>query len=283
MAGITLDTVRTWRFQALPTLPSIAIHHDIAVIGNRAYAIEEGTRGDGTVSRLVAIGGVPPATDCDTSAPAVGVPSQGFLVGRRFDTTATLSVWWTATDTGSGIARHELRRIVDGGPAVLVADGLSAANAAVTVQPGQRNHFAVRTVDRAGNTGSRSGPDFVLRVRDDRHASIRYAGSWKSTASSSASGGTLRRSSTAGATASLTFIGRAVAWVAPVGPNLGSADVLIVGRRVATVNLYRKTASYRQVVWSRSWTTAGSHTLTIRVKGTSGHPRVGIDAILILV
>lgn len=32
------------------------------------------------------------------------------------------------------------------------------------------------------------------------------------------------------------------------------------------------------VVFTRSWTTSGTHKLTIRVSGTSVHPRVNLDA-----
>ena len=51
---------------------------------------------------------------------------------------------------------------------------------------------------------------------------------------------------------------------------------------VATVNLYRSTTDARRHVWSRSWTSVGPHVVTVKVLGTSGHPRFDIDAWTVL-
>jgi len=54
--------------------------------------------------------------------------------------------------------------------------------------------------------------------------------------------------------------------------------VLVNGVKVATVDLYSTTARHQQVVWAGSWASATSRTITIRVLGTSGRPRVDLDA-----
>lgn len=46
---------------------------------------------------------------------------------------------------------------------------------------------------------------------------------------------------------------------------MGTATVLVDGVVVATVNLSSATSGGPQVVWSRSWDTAGRHQVTVRV------------------
>jgi hypothetical protein len=122
VTGINLDGVTQWRYQALPTLPSSADHHDVAVLGGRAYVVEEGLRADGAASHLVAVDGLPLPLDCDTVAPTVTAPRARFVVGARFGPTAEVAIPWTATDAASGVARNELRESVAGGPWLIVSD-----------------------------------------------------------------------------------------------------------------------------------------------------------------
>ena len=57
--------------------------------------------------------------------------------------------------------------------------------------------------------------------------------------------------------------------------------VWVDGVYAGSVSLHASTTSYRKVVWSRSWATAGAHTVTLVVVGTSGHPRVDVDALVV--
>lgn len=115
---------------------------------------------------------------------------------------------------------------------------------------------------------------------------MRYAGTWHRVVANSASGGSLHyataRGATArGATASLTFYGRAVAFVAPTSRTRGSAKVYLDGTYVTTISLYGP-AMTRQVVYARRFAALGTHTIKVRVVGTAGHPRVDVDAFLCL-
>jgi hypothetical protein len=51
---------------------------------------------------------------------------------------------------------------------------------------------------------------------------------------------------------------------------------------VATINLHRTSSTYRRVVWSKTWSTSATRTIRVLVRGTRGHPRVDVDAFLIL-
>jgi hypothetical protein len=73
-----------------------------------------------------------------------------------------------------------------------------------------------------------------------------------------------------------------VAWASAVGPTRGSARVYLDGALFGTVSLYRADPGYRRVVFERSWTTSASHTIRIEVVGTSGHPRVDLDALVVI-
>ena len=95
-------------------------------------------------------------------------------------------------------------------------------------------------------------------------------------------GGSVRRSGAAGASATLHFTGREVAWVASLAPGYGSARVLIDGHAAGTVHMRAATAIQRRVVFTRRWATSGAHTIKIVGLGTHGHPLISLDALLTL-
>ena len=51
------------------------------------------------------------------------------------------------------------------------------------------------------------------------------------------------------------------------------------GTLVATVNLQSVTGATREVVFAKTWATAKTRTIEIRINATAGHPRVDIDAL----
>jgi hypothetical protein len=83
------------------------------------------------------------------------------------------------------------------------------------------------------------------------------------------------------ASARFTFVGSKVAWYGPTGPTRGRAKVYVDGKYVRTVDLRPSTFRARTRLFSRSWSQPGSHSLTIRVVGTSGRPTVAIDEFLV--
>jgi hypothetical protein len=62
----------------------------------------------------------------------------------------------------------------------------------------------------------------------------------------------------------------------------GSFRVYIDNLLVKTISLYSTTTKARQVVFARSWPAYAGHTIKVVPVGTAGHPRVDIDAFLIL-
>ena len=68
-----------------------------------------------------------------------------------------------------------------------------------------------------------------------------------------------------------------MAWI---GRSRGKAEVLVNGVVVATIDLDSRHVVARRVVWVGQWSTAVTRTITIRVLGTSGRPRVDLDALV---
>ena len=53
-------------------------------------------------------------------------------------------------------------------------------------------------------------------------------------------------------------------------------------RLLTTIDLRAATGDYRAVVWSRTWSTSVTRTVKVVVVGTSGRPRVDLDAFAVL-
>ena len=145
--------------------------------------------------------------------------------------------------------------------------------------------FRLRAEDRAGNVGAWTlGKSFLLRDPQGGSAVV-FGGTWNTHTSDNFYEGSSRYTGVKERTASHTFTGRQVAWVASLGPNRGRATLHIDGELVGTVNLYSSVTSYRRVVFLRSWGSVGEHTIRITVtsrSASSSGSRVDLDAFLTL-
>lgn len=218
----------------------------------------------------------------DRTAPVVGVPQPGLPTGVQLGTTVPVTVQWTSTDLLSAVSTQRVQLARDGEPwsPVNAVPGSSPEDGAIDFASAWR--FMVSATDAAGNSSlPSSSAAFRALLVQDSSTSVQYAKTWYTARTTTASGGTTRYSKARGATATLTFTGRAVAWVAPVGPKMGKANVYIDGVFAATIDL-RATARSRVLVFSRTWANSATHTLRIKVKATANRPRVDLDGILAL-
>ncbi len=143
---------------------------------------------------------------------------------------------------------------------------------------GQTYRYTLRARDERMNSSPYAvGPTFTLARFGETSSAIRYSGSWANSSSTSFWGGTARRSITAGSSATLTFTGRSVGLVGFRGPDRGAATIYVNGTKVATIDMYARTKHGRQIVWSMDWSTSATRTVTVRVAGTTGRPRVEVD------
>jgi hypothetical protein len=224
------------------------------------------------------------ALNHDHSAPVVSaVTNRPRTAGAFVGTSAPWTVAWSAKDTGgSGVARYELSRSRNGGDWAVVSVSLHSASTLVMVTPGAKYRFRIRAIDRAGNVGGWAyGTTFRVTAVSQANASVHYRGTWATSTSSGWWGGTAKSSSTKGSTASFTFTGRSIAWVGLKAATRGKANVYVNGVLKATVNLYSATTLRQRIVWSANYATSATRTITIKVVGTAGRPRVDIDGFLV--
>jgi hypothetical protein len=121
-----------------------------------------------------------------------------------------------------------------------------------------------------------------VRVTQENSSAIHYKGTWHTVSSSGYLGGHARYSTDAGAKATYRVYGRAAAIVGTLGPTRGKMQIYVNGSLKQTIDLYRASVGTRRIVAKLTWSSLNFRTITIRVVGTSGHPRVDLDAILAL-
>lgn len=210
-----------------------------------------------------------------------------FILGSTVGATVPFRVSWGTQLAGEGTPWYALERSIDGAAfASVTLPRPTATNLTVALAPGRRYQFRERggaTRPDGATVGLwQTGPTATPVISQESSAAISYAGAWAISTAASASGGRTRYATRAGASATLRFRGRAVALVAPKGPGQGSARIYIDGVYQQTINLRASAIRPRQVVAARSWATSGSHTIKVVVVGTSGHPRVDVDAFVAL-
>jgi hypothetical protein len=220
----------------------------------------------------------------DLTKPSVAAPDRftvktGTVIGAT--SVKTTLAWPAATDTGTGVASYELKRhATSGWSTVTVA--ATAHVAATTLTYGAAYTFQLKAKDLGNNTG---GPASTPTIRMSLHQSgsslAKYGSGWRSVKSKGASTGYVNTATRAGATMTFSFTGRSVAIVAPKGASRGSMKVYVDGTYVSTVSLYRSTTLTKSVVFSKGWITSGNHQVRVIVVGTSGHPRVDLDAFVV--
>ena len=195
---------------------------------------------------------------------------------------ATVS-WFGADPGGAGIRSFDLRRSTDGGRWTAVATGITGTTREVALLPGHSHRFEVRARDRAGNVGPWvAGATFVAQLRQEGWDAVSWTGAWQGASTAAFSAGSVRYSTDAGASFRTTFTGRGIAWVSTLGSSHGRARVYVDGVLVATVNTYSQATVHRRIVFARTWSAVGTHTLRIVVAGTAGHARVDLDALEIV-
>lgn len=222
----------------------------------------------------------------DTSLPVVPAPVTSLPGLLAIGPSVPVILRWSAaTDVGSGVASLELQRSVDGGEFVTIARPAATATSASLGLPRNRTYaFRIRALDRAGNAGAWAAASrFRLAAYQETTSVLRFLkGTWLRTSSTSYDGGWVRTTRTTGAVARFTFNGSGFDWIAAKSPLRGSAGVSVDGGAAVTVSLFSTTSVARRMVFSRSWAASAAHTVTITVLGTAGHPRVDIDAFVVL-
>jgi hypothetical protein len=138
-----------------------------------------------------------------------------------------------------------------------------------------------RMRDHAGNWSRwMTGPVLRTGLILPTSKSITYSSGW--TQAANPLGGSAYAATSPGETATLTFTGRSIAWMAHVGAAYGTAEIRIDGMLVATLDQSRSVTNSFCCSFSKTWGTRATHVLTITPVGPPDHPKVDILGFLIL-
>ena len=220
----------------------------------------------------------------DSTVPTATTPKPSLRTGIGLDTASTtqrlmIRLSWTGADSASGIASYDVQRSYDDAAYETIKSATTATSLDWTMYLGHSYKFRVRARDKAGNVGAwTTAYSWSGSLRQNSYASVVYAGSWTTSSNAENSGGSVKSSSSAGASASLAFSGRAIGLVTTLGPNRGAVQVWVDGALAATIDTYADAEAYRQVVFNKTWSSYASHTIKLVVVGTAGRPAFSFDA-----
>jgi hypothetical protein len=220
----------------------------------------------------------------DTDSPTTpGAPVASTVAPTPLGSIPKYRLTWTgATDVSSGAVTYRFEQNLDGGgfrPGATLA-GTSAVR---NLPFGHTYQFRVSAVDAVGNVGAWATSPIVQPFLYQQTSSTAFSGSWLTQTASPFSGGSVRYASALGASATFTStFTRSIGFVTTKAASRGSFRVYIDGVLKATVSAYSPTTAYRQVVYQYTFPTRGTHTMKIYVLATAGHPRVDVDAFLVL-
>ncbi len=232
------------------------------------------------------LGSVPITVLSDTSAPVAKAPNLSLPAGRSIGSGVPVTVAWdAATDEGSGVASYELQRSIDGRAWTTITIATPLTRSVVLSLARNRTYqFQVRAVDKAGNAGAWSGSGaYRVTVAQESSRTVSYVkGPWTRRASTSFDLGASRSAVTSTAIARFAFTGTSIAWVGARGPSRGAARVFVDKVEVGTIDTHQTATAARVLVWAKTWSTSGRHTIEIRSAGSGGHPRVDLDGFAML-
>ena len=210
---------------------------------------------------------------------------RAFIKGSILGSTkvSTRIGWPAATDDLTGISAYGVGLKIDGGAWGTYVSSTTARHADRLLKFGHTYTFRVRARDGARNWGpTAAGPLLAPKLYQETSTRLKYSSGWKSSKSSTASGGKSKYATRKGASATFTFTGRAYALVAAKSSGRGKFRLYVDGVFRSTIDLHRSKGLARVLVATGSWATSGPHSVKLVVAGTKGHARVDVDAFAIL-
>jgi kumamolisin len=219
----------------------------------------------------------------DTVDPTVTTAPKVSLVQNSAVSSSDVpvKVSWAGTDSGSGVKNYRLQEKLDGGAYSNVGALLTTTSKLLSLPAGHTYRFRVRATDNANNTSTyKLGKTVHLKLYEENNGAIAYTTGWARIAQAGASAGHVEEASVAGKKATFTFSGTQVGFVTTVASANGSATIVIDGGAAATVNTHATGGP--GIVRFVKATGTGPHTLVLKVLGTAGHPKIDVDAFVVL-
>jgi hypothetical protein len=227
----------------------------------------------------------------DTKPPTITAPAQSFLVHTQISQSSLpVRVAWSGTDdrTAQSNLKFDLnKRTYQSGAWSAWSSVLANTSLRATVRYlplGSQNQFEARSKDQAGNASAfNAGAGLTPTLLQQSAATYTAGGSWITQAQSDASGGSVKTSTKAGASASFAFTGASVGVVMPLRSTLGSVKICLdpgtASASCSTVDLSPASGlGARMIVFARSKLSAVQH----HVKVTVLSGRADLDAFVTL-
>jgi hypothetical protein len=212
----------------------------------------------------------------DTKPPTVTAPAQSITLGTQAGSSSVpVKLAWSGTDdrTSASNLKFDLnKRTYQSGSwgawsSVLAGTSLRATTPSLT--SGTTYQYEARSKDQAGNASAfKAGPGFTPKLLQESAAT--YTGTWATQAQSDASGGSVKTSSQAGATATFTYTGTSAGVVMPLRSTLGSVKICLdpgtASESCSTVDLSPASGlGARKIVFGRNKLSAVQHQVKITV------------------
>jgi hypothetical protein len=220
------------------------------------------------------------AIDCLT---APGVPRPQLIAGGALSNgTATAPVQVKETWTGTSGLQYNVVRSLTGGPYTAVVSGTSATTITRSAPIGSSPQFGVQSDDGSGTRSAFAlGPRFA--IEGHQQSEFSFSSGWSTVSVSGAFGGSVARTTSPNATATLSFTGRDAALVMTTGTAYGSVKVFADGVLAGTVNNHTASGTkVRAIVFRKGFAGVGRHTIEVVNQATSGHPRADLDGLIVL-
>ncbi|HYO43852.1 MAG TPA: S8 family serine peptidase [Candidatus Limnocylindrales bacterium] len=302
--GATLNLpVSLFRAEDVPGLVSLSVEADAPLTAALGVATLEGqdavaTTMDVTVPAATASGSylvTVTASDgarqrtstfpvtVDSVAPTATAAVIGLRAGTLLGSVGATASWTPATDPAGSIGQYQVRWRTDGSLGPTTAVSGTTRQASRTVAIGHVYTLRVRARDAAGNWSPwvESAPLAPIVSQETSETLVKSSG-WTRYRLTKMSGGSSVYATRHAATITRTFTGRAIALVAPKSAKRGKASIYIDGAYVGTVDLYRSSPLFRVLVYTKSWTNPGQHSLKVVVQSTKNRPRFEVDAFVIV-
>ncbi|WP_150306994.1 right-handed parallel beta-helix repeat-containing protein [Planctomonas psychrotolerans] len=283
-SGPLTPGVHTFRVEHTGTRNSAStggsIFLDSMIVDN--IAVEAGTHENGSESIVLDGPWYTVTSGSDSAGSHDRLDALGTAELRFLGTTVR---WMARTNSYAGMAHV----FIDGAK-VATVDLYSASARYRTVVfdsgPLTRGEHTIRIERSGGKNPASTGSNIYLDslvvedtpveagIHENGSPSIVTSGTWSTITSGYDSGGSYGRLGGIG-DAQLKFVGTGVQWISRTNDYAGIATVYLDGVKVATVDLYSATTTYRTVVYDSGVLTPGVHTIRVERTGTRNPASTG--------
>ena len=176
-----------------------------------------------------------------SSSPLTDTPTVGFITNSTMGTTVPMKLSWCGvTASSTSVRSYRVYQSTNGGSTypTKLFDATTARSSTRALSVSKDYRWKVRTLDKAGRSGlyRASLVSRITRIQNTS-AAIVYTGTWATSTTSNASGGSEKYTSQTGAAATITVTGvRSFAIVGPKSSTRGSIKVFVDGLLVKTVS-----------------------------------------------